>query len=217
MVLPLWMLRGLQITTGKRLGLVVIFSIGVVVIVMDVCRLALGIGGGVKQQATNFDALEPTVAVIVSALPVYRALLPSAGRSSRQKARHQYTSYGSDKLSWRGRIRSRQGKEAYELSEDTQDLHPDLTKPIAPDVTSENKNTALSDHRHMREEELPIPKTPPNPTPTDHRNTHRTPAPPMNPTITLPRQHGTPNTFGASSSTGRTSDVQLRMPRFFKR
>lgn len=158
MVLPLWMLKGLQITTGKRLGLVVVFSIGVVVIVLDVCRLALGIGGGVKQQASNFDALEPTVAVIVSALPVYRALLPSAGRSSRRKARHQYTSYGSDKSNWRGRIRSRQGKEAYELSEDSQNLHPDLTKPVARhernDVASETKITASSAHRDMRKEEL---------------------------------------------------------------
>ena len=158
MMLPLWMLKGLQITTGKRLGLVVIFSIGVVVIILDVCRLALGIGGGVKQQASNFDVLEPTVAVIVSALPVYRALLPSTGRSSRRKARHQYTSHGSENSNWRGHVRARQGKDAYELTEDTQNLHSDLTKSIARhernDVASETQIAASNAHRDVREEEL---------------------------------------------------------------
>lgn len=89
MLLPLWMLRNIKISRGKKIGLASIAGLVIIDILFDILRTVYTIGS----YAANFPnanavwaLCEPTIAVIVCALPTYRALL------SRNKP-EQSTSY----------------------------------------------------------------------------------------------------------------------------
>lgn len=107
---------------GRKIAVGCLFSVGMVVVVIDAIRLAVGDGGGVISQAAIYDALEPAIAVTVSCLPTYRLLLTSTrGSSNNRKAdSNQYTS-GSQQ-SWKNRITARYRSEGYELSNDSEAL-----------------------------------------------------------------------------------------------
>lgn len=127
MVLPIWMLGKLQMPTSKMVGLACIFSLGFVIIVLDILRIALGDGGGIISLASLWDILEPSIAVIVSTLPTYRSLLPSAGKSARRKLTpYRYDSSGvsDSQQGWKKRATARHRDEGYELNDDLQILHP---------------------------------------------------------------------------------------------
>ena len=112
---------------SKKLGLACIFFLGLVIVILDILRIALGHGGGIISLASLWDVLEPSIAVIVSTLPTYRSLFPSAGSSARRKASsYEYDSSGlsDSQQSWKNRITARHRNERYELSEDVQVLHP---------------------------------------------------------------------------------------------
>lgn len=113
--------------TSKKIGLACVFSLGLIIIVLDILRIALGDGGGIISLASLWDVLEPSIAVIVSTLPTYRSLLPSAGKSARQKASsYEFdTSAASESQNrWKNRITARHRSEGYELSDDVEVLHP---------------------------------------------------------------------------------------------
>ena len=107
---------------SRKIAVGCLFSVGMVVVIIDAVRLAVGDGGGVISQAALYDALEPAIAVTVSCLPTYRLLFPSArGASNNRKAdSNQYTS-GSQQ-SWKDRITARYRSEGYELSNDSEAL-----------------------------------------------------------------------------------------------
>ena len=92
MVLPIWMLKDLQIGVSQKGGLACIFLIATIGIIFDIIRIAIGDGGGALSLAALWNVLEPTIAVIVSTLPSYRALLvspksrSSSGRASGRSA-----------------------------------------------------------------------------------------------------------------------------------
>ena len=75
--LPLWILRRLQMPIGRKLGLAALFLIAITDLIFDVIR-TLYTGGKVDNFHTIWGILEPTLAVIVSALPTYKALLGGA-------------------------------------------------------------------------------------------------------------------------------------------
>ena len=84
--LPLWMLRRLQMPIGRKLGLAALFLIAITDLIFDIFR-TLYTGGGVNNFHTIWDILEPTLAVIVSSLPTYKALL--AGAKKARNTRYQ--------------------------------------------------------------------------------------------------------------------------------
>jgi len=89
MLLPLWMLRNIQISRGKKIGLASIAGLVIIDILFDILRTVYTIGSYAANfpNANSVWALcEPTIAVIICALPTYRALL------SRNKP-EQSTSY----------------------------------------------------------------------------------------------------------------------------
>ena len=62
---------------GQKLGLAALFLIAITDLIFDVFR-TLYTGGEVNTFHTIWDILEPTIAVIVSSLPTYKALLGGA-------------------------------------------------------------------------------------------------------------------------------------------
>ena len=85
-LLPLWMLRRLQMPMGRKFGLAALFLIAITDLIFDILR-TLYTGGGVNNFHTIWDILEPTIAVIVSSLPTYKALL--GGAKKKRNTRYQ--------------------------------------------------------------------------------------------------------------------------------
>ena len=54
---------------GRKIAVGCVFSVGIVIIIMDTLQIAIGDGGGIISQAALYDALEPAIAVLVSCLP----------------------------------------------------------------------------------------------------------------------------------------------------
>ena len=144
MVLPLWMIRGLKMRTKKRIGLACLFSLALIVIALDCFRIAFGDGGGIISLACLWDVLEPSIAVIVSALITYRALFPSAGKSSKRKPRVYEYNTSQSPHSWKDRITARYNNEAYELSDDEQGLHAGMPANEAPRVPGKDSYLGIN-------------------------------------------------------------------------
>ena len=76
---------------SRKIGLAIIFLIAFVDVAFDITRTVYTNNGGTVIPNTIWDILEPTVAVIVSSLPTYKALLGIAKkkkRTSYQKLGH---------------------------------------------------------------------------------------------------------------------------------
>ena len=80
MGLPVWMLWDLQMRTIQKIGLISIFLVATIDVIFDVVRTVYATDGPDGKFLLIWDTLEPSVAVIVSTLPTYRALLPSSRR-----------------------------------------------------------------------------------------------------------------------------------------
>ena len=94
MILPLWMLHTLKIRMGQKIGLAFIFSIGIVVIALDIVRNVKSVQATDFTEVAAYDIAEVCVAVIVSALPTYQALARSDRRPTK-KSYYQDLKYGS--------------------------------------------------------------------------------------------------------------------------
>lgn len=68
-------------STSRKVGLAAIFLLAVVDIIFDITRTIYTVDGGAVTLYPIWDILEPTIAVIVSSLPTYKAL----SRVSRKK------------------------------------------------------------------------------------------------------------------------------------
>jgi hypothetical protein len=79
MALPLWMLKKMQMSLFHKLGLAAIFLLATIDIVFDILRTYHTIGG-TTSLSVLWDILEPTIAVVVSTMPTYRALYTSVKR-----------------------------------------------------------------------------------------------------------------------------------------
>ncbi|MCJ1247924.1 hypothetical protein MMC30_005139 [Trapelia coarctata] len=71
MALPIWMIKDLKVSMRQKLGLVFVFSIATVIVVLEIIRTIESLNLNIVLMVT----LEINLAVIVSCLPTYRALL----------------------------------------------------------------------------------------------------------------------------------------------
>jgi len=88
------MLRGLQMPLSRKIGLAALFLIAITDIVFDVTRTVYTVDGGAVALDTIWDILEAIIAVIVSSLPTYKALLGPMKRrkgSSYKNMKHNDT------------------------------------------------------------------------------------------------------------------------------
>ena len=74
------MLKDLRISKAQKIGLATIFLIAFIDILFDILRTIYTVNGGAVGLDTAFDILEPTIAVIISTLPTYRALFMTSRR-----------------------------------------------------------------------------------------------------------------------------------------
>ena len=61
---------------GRKLGLAVLFLIAIIDVIFDITRTVYTVQG--VAVTLNWDILEPTIALIISSLPTYKALLSSS-------------------------------------------------------------------------------------------------------------------------------------------
>lgn len=94
MVFPLFRLRILRIRAFQKFILAIIFTLVLLIIAVDIARTVIIVkGGSVNAVSHAFGVIEPTVAVIVSSLPVYRSLWPTEAQST-----HEETDPGQRRL-----------------------------------------------------------------------------------------------------------------------
>lgn len=75
MALPIYMLSGLQLRKGQKIGLACVFSLGLVVAVFDILRTVESLISGTFSGVALWSSMEVSIAVIVASLPPYRTLL----------------------------------------------------------------------------------------------------------------------------------------------
>ncbi|KAI4110553.1 MAG: hypothetical protein LQ345_006978 [Seirophora villosa] len=82
MALPLYMLSGLQLRPTQKAILGGVFSLGLVVPIVDILRTVESLESGTFSGVALWSSLEVTIAVIVASLPLYRVLLTPKGRNN---------------------------------------------------------------------------------------------------------------------------------------
>lgn len=87
--LPLFMLRELQMPTSRKVGLAALFSIAITDVIFDITRTVHTVNSGFGAFDKIWDILEPTIAVIISSLPTYKALLRPTKNTSYQNLTHR--------------------------------------------------------------------------------------------------------------------------------
>ena len=100
------MLYGLRVRPAQKAGLAAIFALAVVDMALDVARTMSSLDPNDIAMNTLWNLLEPTIGVMICALPTYRALL--RGRAGRRRHPRQSTGRGSTILSWLPFLRSSQ-------------------------------------------------------------------------------------------------------------
>ena len=95
MVLPLWMVRTLKIRKDQKVGLAFVFSIGIVVVALDIVRNVKSVQATDFTEVAAYDIAEVCAAVIVSSLPTYQALWRGDRRPTRKATYYQNLNYGS--------------------------------------------------------------------------------------------------------------------------
>lgn len=88
MALPLWQLKQLQMNTKHKIALALLFLLGFVVIAFDITRISLSVGGGNQSLGALWHVIETSVAVIVAALPTYRAFFVTSKPLSSSRYRN---------------------------------------------------------------------------------------------------------------------------------
>lgn len=69
------MLRELQMPTSRKVGLAALFLIAITDVIFDITRTVYTVDSGFVAYDKVWDILEPSIAVIISSLPTYKALL----------------------------------------------------------------------------------------------------------------------------------------------
>lgn len=76
------MIYGLQLRTSHKINLTLIFSLGLLVAIVDILRTVESLQSGTFSGVALWSSLEVTIAVIVASLPLYRVLITRKGRRS---------------------------------------------------------------------------------------------------------------------------------------
>ena len=91
MVLPIYMLRKLQIPRKQKIGLGIIFSLATIIIIFELLRflefLPATDSGSSLTMPCLWSVLETNVAIVVSCLPIYRTLLRNEKKQRAERAR----------------------------------------------------------------------------------------------------------------------------------
>ena len=101
--LPLAMLRDLRVRPTQKWALVAVFVLALIDVVFDVLRTVYAVQGTAVALHTLWDILEPTIGVMVCALPAYRALLSwerTSGSRDQQRRSAKSSSWPPSYRQW---------------------------------------------------------------------------------------------------------------------
>ncbi|KAG6988946.1 hypothetical protein G7Y79_00067g095610 [Physcia stellaris] len=82
-VLPIWMLKGLQMHLRQKLGLGFMFSLAIIITVFDIVRTIKSEGQSSISEVAVYNMAQSSVAIIVSSVSVYRSFLSSHRQSKK--------------------------------------------------------------------------------------------------------------------------------------
>lgn len=85
MTLPWYIIRKIQISTAKKVGIGAVFSVVLIIIACDILRTVKSFDQGAFSDSALYSFLEVTLAVIVSCLPIYRALFRASKKGGASK------------------------------------------------------------------------------------------------------------------------------------
>jgi len=68
------MLKNLKMQTNQKLGLALVFSLGIIIVIFEIVRTIKSLGQSTFSEVAIYDIAENSVAVIVSSISTYRAL-----------------------------------------------------------------------------------------------------------------------------------------------
>jgi hypothetical protein len=89
MVLPIAMLKSLHMGIMQKVGLAIVFALVLIIVAMDILRIVYTLAMDLSEsQDSNalWGILEPTIAVIVCALPCYRGFLGFNTRNAQNES-----------------------------------------------------------------------------------------------------------------------------------
>jgi hypothetical protein len=93
------MLSGLQMRPMQKMGLGALFLLATIDVLFDILRTVYSVDGGIVALDTIWDVLEPTVAVIISSLPTYRALFGLSNSKSSKGSSYRNLQYQENSTS----------------------------------------------------------------------------------------------------------------------
>lgn len=76
----MWMLKKIRVSWAQKLGLAITFSLGLIIVALDVVRTIISVCKTDVSVASVCDVVVVCMAIIVSSLPAYRALLDQDNR-----------------------------------------------------------------------------------------------------------------------------------------
>ena len=117
MILPVYFLRDLQMRLGKKIAVACLFSVGMLIVVIEALRLGTGDPGGVEKLDSVYNVLEPAIAVIVACLPIYKSVLHFHGGFSYPRKTKSYRYQSENSFFPKRRLTARYHREGYELSD----------------------------------------------------------------------------------------------------
>lgn len=117
---------------SRKVGLAAIFLIAITDVAFDITRTVYTLNGGAVAPNTIWDILEPTIAVIVSSLPTYKALL---GNTKTKRKGSSYQSLGRSRADTRnnGHIHENGVSKGDELGRHTVQMPKETWTKHSPD------------------------------------------------------------------------------------
>ena len=85
--------------TSRKVGLAALFLIAITDVIFDITRTVYTVNEGAVALDTIWDILEPTIAIIISSLPTYKALL---GPTKKRKNTSYQNLAHSGAVIWKG-------------------------------------------------------------------------------------------------------------------
>ncbi|CAF9906088.1 hypothetical protein IMSHALPRED_004073 [Imshaugia aleurites] len=116
-ILPVYFLRDLQMRLGKKIAVGLLFSVGMLIVVIEALRLGTGDPGGVQKLDSVYNVLEPAIAVIVACLPIYKSVLHFHGGFSYPRKSKTYQYHSGSSFFPKRRLTARYHSEGYELGD----------------------------------------------------------------------------------------------------
>ena len=102
---------------GRKIAVACLFSVGMLVVVIEALRLGTADPGGVNKLDSLYNVLEPSVAIIVACLPTYKSVIHFQGGLGNLRKQNSYQYPSGSSIFSKRRLTARYHNERYELND----------------------------------------------------------------------------------------------------